>query len=114
MPPISPEASFKTKPPTSTTLGFGAASAPGPLDAGSWALAGSFGLRGRPQLEPSARRFYCGTLGVETAEGFCAALLTRTATRVDEGWEYGVGSGVTWDSVPAAELAEVRLNLGAL
>lgn len=66
------------------------------------------------QLESMPRRFYCGTLGVETADGFRAALLIRTATRVGEGWEYGVGSGITWDSVPSAELAEVRLKLGAL
>ncbi|MBL8919797.1 MAG: chorismate-binding protein [Myxococcaceae bacterium] len=66
------------------------------------------------ELEPTARRFYCGTLGVETTTGFRAALLIRTATHVDGGWEYGVGSGITWDSVPAAELAEVRLKLGAL
>ena len=67
------------------------------------------------ELEPSPRRFYCGTLGLETGEAFRAALLIRTATRVGERrWEYGVGGGITWDSDPSAELDEVRLKLGAL
>lgn len=67
------------------------------------------------QLEPGSRRFYCGTLGVETREGLRAALLIRTATKLGaDAWEYGVGSGITWDSDPAAELEEVRLKLGAL
>lgn len=67
------------------------------------------------ELERTPRRFYCGTLGVETREHFRAALLIRTATRLGDGtFEYGVGSGITWDSNPAAELAEVRLKLGAL
>lgn len=67
------------------------------------------------ELEPTSRRFYCGTLGVETNEGLRAALLIRTATKLTpDTWEYGVGSGITWDSDPSAELAEVRLKLGAL
>lgn len=67
------------------------------------------------ELEAGPRRFYCGTLGIEHADGFRAALLIRTATRLDERtWEYGVGSGITWDSEPDAELAEVHLKLGAL
>ncbi|MBL8938573.1 MAG: chorismate-binding protein [Archangium sp.] len=67
------------------------------------------------ELEPTSRRFYCGTLGVETNEGLRAALLIRTATKLaPDSWEFGVGSGITWDSDPAAELEEVRLKLGAL
>lgn len=67
------------------------------------------------EFEPTSRRFYCGTLGVETKEGLRAALLIRTATKLNpDTWEYGVGSGITWDSDPSAELAEVRLKLGAL
>lgn len=67
------------------------------------------------ELEPTPRRFYCGTLGLETAGAFRAALLIRTATRRgDDTWEYGVGGGITWDSEPKAELDEVHLKLGAL
>ncbi len=66
------------------------------------------------QLEPSPRQLYCGTLGLERDDGFRAALLIRTATKAATGWVYGVGSGITWDSEPNAELAEVRLKLGAL
>jgi anthranilate/para-aminobenzoate synthase component I len=67
------------------------------------------------ELEPSPRRFYCGTLAVEHGGLMRAALLIRTATRrTATTWEYGVGSGITWDSDPHAELAEVRLKLGAL
>lgn len=66
------------------------------------------------ELEKSPRRFYCGTLGIEAGDTFRAALLIRTATRLPEAWDYGVGSAITWDSDPQAELAEIRLKLGAL
>lgn len=68
------------------------------------------------ELESSPRRFYCGTLGLEPGDGsFRAALLIRTATKTGpRDWAYGVGGGITWDSQPAAELAEVHLKLGAL
>jgi len=67
------------------------------------------------ELEPAPRRFYCGTLGLESGDDFRAALLIRTATQLGERtWEYGVGGGITWDSEPKAELDEVRLKLGAL
>lgn len=67
------------------------------------------------QLEPTSRRLYCGTLAVESNDRCCASLLIRTATSVGaDTWAYGVGSGITWGSRPDAELAEVRLKLGAL
>ncbi len=67
------------------------------------------------ELELTPRRFYCGALGLETANRSRVALLIRTATKLgDREWEYGVGGGITWDSDPAKELAEVRLKLGAL
>ncbi|MDX2014698.1 MAG: chorismate-binding protein [Myxococcaceae bacterium] len=66
------------------------------------------------ELERAPRQLYCGTLGVETNDRFRAALLIRTATKSADGWVYGVGSGITWDSEAHAELAEVRLKLGAL
>ncbi len=65
-------------------------------------------------LEPTARGAYCGTLGLEREGAARFALLIRTAQRLDAGWRYGVGSGITWDSDPQAELEEVRLKLGAL
>jgi len=66
-------------------------------------------------LEPSPRRFYCGALGIEAGGSARVSLLIRTATRLDgDSWEYGTGGGITWDSDPVAELAEVRLKLGAL
>jgi anthranilate/para-aminobenzoate synthase component I len=66
-------------------------------------------------LERSPRGVYCGALGLEQGEGARFALLIRTAQRAQAGaWSYGVGSGITWDSEPHAELDEVRLKLGAL
>ena len=50
---------------------------------------------------------------VRRAERSARLLLIRTAQRRGEGWVYGVGSGIVWDSVAAAELAELRLKLGA-
>ncbi len=66
------------------------------------------------KLEPTLRGAYCGTLGLETGSTSRFALLIRTAERAGEAWRYGVGSGITWDSDPGAELEEVRLKLGAL
>ena len=66
------------------------------------------------QLELTPRGAYCGTLGLETGSSSRFALLIRTAERDGANWRYGVGSGITWDSDPCAELDEVRLKLGAL
>jgi anthranilate/para-aminobenzoate synthase component I len=66
-------------------------------------------------LERTPRGVYCGALGLERKDTARFALLIRTAQReAGGGWTYGVGGGITWDSDPAAELAEVRLKLGAL
>ncbi|MDP2276026.1 MAG: chorismate-binding protein [Archangium sp.] len=65
-------------------------------------------------LEPTARGAYCGALGLEENSSARVALLIRTAERIGSAWRYGVGSGITWDSDPHAELEEVRLKLGAL
>lgn len=65
-------------------------------------------------LESPGRGVYCGALGLEVDDTLRVALLIRTAERRGAGWTYGVGSGITWDSVPEDELAEVRLKLGAL
>jgi anthranilate synthase/aminodeoxychorismate synthase-like glutamine amidotransferase len=66
------------------------------------------------KLESTPRGAYCGALGLESQGTSRVALLIRTAERLGEVWRYGVGSGITWDSDPAAELEEVRLKLGAL
>lgn len=65
-------------------------------------------------LEPTPRGAYCGTLAYEANGAVRSALLIRTAERRGDGWVYGVGSGITWDSDAQAELEEVRLKLGAL
>lgn len=66
------------------------------------------------RLESTPRRFYCGALGLRTQERLRTALLIRTACREPHGWWWGVGGGVTWDSEPHLELAELHLKLGAL
>lgn len=65
-------------------------------------------------LEAKPRGAYCGALGLEEDSSARVALLIRTAERIGATWRYGVGSGITWDSEPLAELEEVRLKLGAL
>ena len=67
------------------------------------------------RLEDGPRGAYCGTLGV-VAGGFARyALLIRTAFRHAPGaWTYGVGAGITWNSVAATELEELRMKLRAL
>jgi para-aminobenzoate synthetase / 4-amino-4-deoxychorismate lyase len=62
-------------------------------------------------LEPLPRRLYTGTIGF-LAPGrraqFNVAIRTLLADRMT-GWaEYGVGSGITWDSDPEAEWHECR------
>ena len=66
------------------------------------------------RLESTPRRFYCGALGLQSPEGLRTALLIRTAWREPNGWLWGVGGGITWDSVPKKELEELHLKLGAL
>jgi anthranilate/para-aminobenzoate synthase component II len=66
------------------------------------------------KLETTPRGAYCGALGLESNGTSRVALLIRTAERIGDGWRYGVGGGITWDSDPHAELEEVRLKLGAL
>ncbi|MDQ3262148.1 MAG: chorismate-binding protein [Myxococcota bacterium] len=66
-------------------------------------------------LEPTPRGAYCGVLGWRaTPKAATYALLIRTAERRGEAWTYGVGSGVVYDSGPAAEWEELRIKLRAL
>jgi anthranilate/para-aminobenzoate synthase component I len=66
------------------------------------------------KLEPDQRGAYCGALGLLTGERAVFSLLIRTAARSAQGWVYGVGSGIVYDSDPQAELDELRVKLGAL
>lgn len=67
------------------------------------------------KLERGPRDFYCGFLGYQHGDHSRVALLIRTAQRSSgDQWRFGVGSGITWDSDPQLELAELKLKLGAL
>jgi Anthranilate/para-aminobenzoate synthases component I len=66
------------------------------------------------RLEPDQRGAYCGALGLLTGERSVFSLLIRTAARSAQGWVYGVGSGIVYDSDPRAELEELRVKMGAL
>ncbi len=67
------------------------------------------------KLEQVPRDFYCGFLGYEKGAQARVALLIRTAQRVSgDQWRYGAGCGITWDSEPRLELAELKMKLGAL
>ncbi|HEX2254249.1 MAG TPA: aminodeoxychorismate synthase component I [Thermoanaerobaculia bacterium] len=59
-------------------------------------------------LEPAARGVYCGALGHVSPDGatFNVPIRTLLLDRQAGSVELGVGSGVTWDSEPAAEYAE--------
>jgi anthranilate/para-aminobenzoate synthase component I len=65
-------------------------------------------------MEATPRGPYCGALGLVRGDHATYGLLIRTATRDADGWIYGVGSGVVWDSDPEAERAELGMKLGAL
>jgi anthranilate/para-aminobenzoate synthase component I len=65
-------------------------------------------------LEPEKRGAYCGALGLVNGERSVFSLLIRTAARTSEGWVYGVGSGIVFDSDAQAEWEELRVKLGAL
>ncbi len=71
-------------------------------------------LRMLRALETGPRGIYCGALGLRQGERATFSLLIRTAARATDGWVYGVGSGVVYDSEPERELEELHLKLGAL
>jgi para-aminobenzoate synthetase component 1 len=66
------------------------------------------------RLEPSLRGAYCGALGVTDGGRTTASLLIRTAGRDRDGWVYGIGGGIVYDSDAAAEYEEILVKLGAL
>lgn len=68
-------------------------------------------------LERSSRRAYCGSIGYAAPDGsaqFNVAIRTLLWRRADGAAEYGTGSGIVWDSEPAAEARECRLKARAL
>ncbi|HPC83551.1 MAG TPA: chorismate-binding protein [Thermoanaerobaculaceae bacterium] len=94
----------------------------GPLDALA-ALHPGGSVTGAPKLaalrllralEGGPRGLYCGALGFLRGGRSAFSLLIRTAARTAEGWAYGVGSGIVFDSDPAAELEELHVKLGTL
>jgi anthranilate/para-aminobenzoate synthase component I len=66
------------------------------------------------ELEETPRGPYCGALGLWAAGRSTFSLLIRTATKTTEGWAYGVGGGITYESDPEAELQELETKLEAL
>jgi para-aminobenzoate synthetase/4-amino-4-deoxychorismate lyase len=66
------------------------------------------------ELETSARGVYCGAIGVIAPPGvrcrarFSVAIRTAVVDRRTGTATYGVGSGITWPSEPAAEYAELQ------
>lgn len=66
------------------------------------------------KLEPQPRGAYCGTLGLWWGDRSVFSLLIRTAARTSDGWVYGVGSGVVYDSDAESEHRELHIKLGAL
>ncbi|MBB2486844.1 chorismate-binding protein [Mitsuaria sp. WAJ17] len=60
-------------------------------------------------LEPEARGWYCGALGLIQPGGVATFNVPiRTVEQGPAGLQCGIGSGITLDSEPAAELAEWR------
>lgn len=69
------------------------------------------------RLERSPRRAYCGAIGwaaPERRSAFSVAIRTAVVDRRAETLEYGVGSGVVWDSRPGAEYEECLAKARAL
>ncbi|MBF8376329.1 aminodeoxychorismate synthase component I [Alicyclobacillus mali] len=69
------------------------------------------------KAETSPRGVYCGAIGLWTPdhqELWSVAIRTLLGRRDRATWVYGTGSGVTWDSVPQREEAEVILKAAVL
>ena len=69
------------------------------------------------RLEGRPRGIYCGAIGWAAPQrraNFSVAIRTAVVDRVQHQLEYGVGSGVVWDSKPAAEYQECLSKAKAL
>ncbi len=71
-------------------------------------------------LEPSPRGVYCGAVGLVAPPGqafrarFSVAIRTAVVDRASGTAVYGAGGGITWDSDPAAERAELLTKAAVL
>jgi para-aminobenzoate synthetase/4-amino-4-deoxychorismate lyase len=71
-------------------------------------------------LENGPRGVYCGAIGMVAPAGapfrarFSVAIRTMVVDRVTGIATYGTGGGITWDSDPAAEYAELRAKAEVL
>lgn len=71
-------------------------------------------------LEPTPRGVYCGAVGVVAPVGvpvrarFNVAIRTLAIDKDRGRATYGTGGGITWDSQPAAEYAELRAKAAVL
>jgi para-aminobenzoate synthetase/4-amino-4-deoxychorismate lyase len=61
-------------------------------------------------LEPEPRGVYCGAIGVLGPETADLSVAIRTLVLEGERGTMGVGSGIVWDSAPAAEYEECELK----
>ncbi|MCW2702147.1 MAG: pab [Blastococcus sp.] len=72
------------------------------------------------ELEPRPRGVYCGAIGLLAPPGspfrarFSVAIRTVVVDRDSGAALYGAGGGITWDSDPAAERAELRAKTAVL
>jgi len=69
------------------------------------------------ELEHAPRGVYCGAIGYATPDGratFSVAIRTMTVDASTGRSEYGVGGGITWDSVAADEHAEALSKAACL
>ena len=72
------------------------------------------------QLEPTPRGVYCGAIGLVAPPGaafrarFSVAIRTVVVDRLTGEAVYGTGGGITWDSDPAAERAELHAKAAVL
>ncbi len=74
-------------------------------------------MRRIADLEPEARGVYCGAIGYLEPGGravFSVAIRTLVIDKETNVAEYGVGSGITWESRADAEAAENRLKAAVL
>jgi para-aminobenzoate synthetase/4-amino-4-deoxychorismate lyase len=65
------------------------------------------------ELEPGPRGVYTGAIGYVRPDGnghFNVAIRTAVVSHADNHVEFGVGSGIVWDSVAAAEYSECLLK----
>ncbi|WP_017472442.1 aminodeoxychorismate synthase component I [Amphibacillus jilinensis] len=69
------------------------------------------------QLEETAREVYCGTIGYLTPDNkatFNVPIRTVVVDQEHQQARYGVGGGITWDSVTASEYEEMETKASLL